>query len=336
VTERATPGHGRGRIWLGVLALVLVVAGGAVYLVVVQHQQGAAASTKGAALPGGLEFVEQSDGKDTVQRLAPDGARGATPLRCQRVYSAAGTTVCLRLSGPGPSYEAAVFDAAGTLLRTVPLAGVPSRARVSASGKIVSWTVFVVGDSYATPGGFSTRTGYLDLRTGTVVDTLEAFTTIVDGTPQVRANANFWGMTVARDDRTFYATLGSGKDTWLMRGDLDTRTMRTVRTNAECPSLSPDQTRVAYKRRTGRLGAWQLTVLDLKTGRETILPGTTGVDDQAAWLTDTTLAYALTPPQAGAPSIYVSAADGTGTPKLVVPQASSPGPVATAPAPKSD
>ena len=58
-------------------------------------------------------------------------------------------------------------------------------------------------------------------------------------------------MTFARDHNTFYATLASGGDTYLVRGDLRERTMVTLRRNAECPSLSPDGTRVVYKKRVG-------------------------------------------------------------------------------------
>lgn len=34
-----------------------------------------------------------------------------------------------------------------------------------------------------------------------------------------------------------------------MRGDVTARTLTTVHRNVECPSLSPDGTRVAYKKR---------------------------------------------------------------------------------------
>ena len=38
----------------------------------------------------------------------------------------------------------------------------------------------------------------------------------------------------------------------------------TIRTDAECPSLSPDGTRVAYKKRGDRArGDWRLAVLDI-------------------------------------------------------------------------
>ncbi|TWP50958.1 hypothetical protein FKR81_17950 [Lentzea tibetensis] len=312
------------RVAVGVAALVAVVLFGAGYVVWTINRPTATASSGGASGTG-LRFVDQSDGRNRVDELAPDGTRTAGSLRCQRVYAAAGTTVCLRLAGLGPSYEVAVLGGSGEVLKTVGLPGVPSRARVSASGKIVSWTVFVVGDSYAVPGGFSTRTGYLDLRTGTVVESLEHYTAYIDGTPTKRDNFNFWGMTFADDDQTFYATLGSGTQTWLVKGDITRGEVRTLRANAECPSLSPDGKRVAYKKRAGTLGAWQLFVLDLESGEETPLPGSNGLDDQAAWLDGSTLAYAKVP-QGQAPAIYASAADGSGEPRLLVSSASSPSP----------
>jgi hypothetical protein len=314
----------RSRLVAGMIALVLVVLFGAAYVLWTVSRQGSA-SASGGASSAGLRFVDQTDGRNRVDVLAADGSRTAGSLRCQRVYSAGGTTVCLRLAGLGPSYEVAVLDSAGAVVKTVGLAGVPSRARVSASGQIVSWTVFVVGDSYAVPGGFSTRTGFVDLRDGTVVESLEHFAATIEGKVEQRENVNYWGVTVADDDRTFYATLGSGSQNWLVKGDLKGRTVQTVRPGAECPSLSPDGTRVAYKKRGGALGAWQLVVLDLATGKETAIPGSQGMDDQAAWLDNATVAYAKVP-QGEAPAIYSSTADGAGEPALLAASASSPSP----------
>lgn len=315
---------GRHRVAVGVASMVIVVVAVAVYVVSAVRSERAAASAPGAAVAGGLRFVDNGGGRNLVSELDPAGARTTSDLSCLRVYTAGGTTVCLRMGVPG-AYEAAVH-VGGELVRTVPLPGTPSRARVSASGKVVSWTVFVTGDSYLAPGGFSTRTGILDLADGTLVESLEEFpTVIVEGKPDKRVDENYWGVTFAGDDNTFYATLGSGERTWLLRGDLDRRTLTTVRQDAECPSLSPDGSAVAYKKRAGRLGGWRLFVLDLASGRETEVPGSDGVDDQAAWLDDATLAYAKVP-TGGVPTIYASAADGTGAARELVRAASSPSP----------
>lgn len=319
---------GRHRTAVGVAALVAVVLAGGGYLAwTVANRPAAPVVTADPATTGGLLFIDQRGGANTVVRRDGSGATSATGLRCQRVYSAGGTTVCLRLAGIGPRYEAAVLDAAGAELRVVPLPGVPSRARVSDDGTLVTWTVFVTGDSYLTPGGFATRVGILDLRDGSLTESLEHYRLYLDNAPYQRSDLNYWGVTLADDGRTFYATAASGGRTWLVRGDLVAHTAHAVRENAECPSLSPDGTRVVYKKRAGRLGAWQLHVLDLASGVETPLPGTSPVDDQAAWLDNHTIAYALSSGGGVPPAIHTSRADGTGEPAVLVAEASSPTPV---------
>ncbi|MGA6163475.1 hypothetical protein [Amycolatopsis magusensis] len=318
----------RHRVAAGIVAMVLVVLGGGGYVFWTSATGRAGEAV--SAMPGDLLFIDQSDGRDVVQRVPladPGGPRQDTAERCQRVYAAGGTTVCLRLAGPGPSYEVAVLGADGRVLRTLGLAGIPNRARVSASGQVVSWTSFVTGDSYAVPGGFSTRTGVLDLRTGTLIESLEDFSTTVAGEPLLAADRNYWGVTVAADDRTFYATVSSQNRTWLVKGDLLDRTMREVRPGPECPSLSPDGTKVAYKKRLGRFGQWELAVLDLTTRHEQVLPGTVGIDDQAAWLDDTRLAYAQVPGDGRKSSVFAVRADGSAPPELLVADASSPVPM---------
>jgi hypothetical protein len=318
------------RIAVGIAAMVLVVAGGGVYVVATAASIDKNSGPATAAVSGDLLFVDLKDGRDQVEKVrmdTPGGPRSNTSLRCQRVYAAAGTTVCLRLAGPGPTYEAAVLDASGNELRAIGLAGIPTRARVSASGKVVSWTTFVSGDSYSVPGGFSTRTGILDLRTGQVIDTLEGFTATVGGERFTTSDRNFWGVTVAADDRTFYATMASQNRTWLMKGDLVTRTLQDVRQTAECPSLSPDGTKVAYKKRTSRLGPWELAVLDLHSDKEVTLPGTIGIDDQAAWLDENRLAYGKSSQAGQNSAIFSVSADGSSPPVLMIPDAASPVPL---------
>ncbi|MFT7838618.1 hypothetical protein Q5530_20955 [Saccharothrix sp. BKS2] len=318
---------GSRRVVLAVAAIVLVVVAGAVYVMAVAREGSRVAPAAASAGRGDLLYVELADGRSRVEQLslADPGARSATGRTCQRFYRAGGTEVCLRLAGPGPTYEVEV-SRGGAVVKTVPLPGIPSRAKVSASGQVVSWTSFVTGDSYAVPGGFSTRTGFLDLRSGEVVESLEGFAADIEGSPHSAQDTNYWGLTVGTDDRTFYATLASGGFTWLVRGDLRTRAVTSLRRDAECPSLSPDGTRIAYKKRIGRLGPWDLAVLDLATGAETRLPGTAGVDDQATWLDDDTLAFAAVPRDARHPAVHLVPADATTPATLVVPDATSPSP----------
>jgi hypothetical protein len=69
-----------------------------------------------------------------------------------------------------------------------------------------------------------------------------------------------------------------------------------------------------------------LVVLDLHTNQERVLPDTGGIDDQAIWLDDSTLAYgAAKNNQKNA--IYFVPADGTAPGRQVIPNAASPVPV---------
>ena len=154
-------------------------------------------------------------------------------------------------------------------------------------------TLFVTGHAYD-PGSFSTQTTIIDLATGSKIADLEHFT-VLRGNRQVTAvDVNFWGVTFARDSDRFYATLATGGKTYLIRGSVRERLARVIHENVECPSLSPDGTRIAYKKRTGsRTAPWRLTVLDLATMRETPLSEERSVDDQAEWLDDGRVLYAV-------------------------------------------
>ncbi|MGW2487580.1 TolB family protein [Streptomyces sp. NPDC001606] len=244
----------------------------------------------------------------------PAGARTASGLKCLRFYAASGTGVCLQaVHGPvSDTYRALVLDARLRTLHRYDVPGIPSRARVSPTGHFAAWTAFVGGDSYAGTN-FSTRAAIVDTRSGTLIPTLEDFRIVKDGRPYRAADVNFWGVTFAADDRTFYATLATKGRTYLVRGDLRSRTLTTVHENVECPSLSPDGTRIAYKKRVKGLpkdAPWRLYVLDLRTWRETPLAERRSVDDQAVWKDDHDIVYAL-PGDYGA-DLYEVPADGSG------------------------
>ncbi|MCB5180448.1 TolB family protein [Streptomyces antimicrobicus] len=278
-----------------------------------------------AAAGGGRRLVFRNmawgphrDELATVPAEDPRAPRTASGVSCLRLHAAAGTGICLQSvkggAGVQDGYRAVVLDASLRELAAHPLAGIPTRARVSPGGHLAAWTVFVGGDSYAGTD-FSTRTSVLDLRTGRLEASLEDYAIRKDGRIHKAVDVNFWGVTFTPDEQGFYATLATGGTTYLVRGDLAARTVTTLRENAECPSLSPDGTRIAFKKRIpGRPAEapWQLHVLDLATGAETPLAEQRSVDDQAVWLDDRTVAYAL-PGDFGA-DLYAVPADGSGAP----------------------
>jgi hypothetical protein len=199
------------------------------------------------------------------------------------------------------------------------VAGIPSRARVSPDGRYGAVTLFVAGDSYAAAGAFSTRTTIIDLARGRKVAGLEDFVVTRDGRRITATDANFWGVTFARDGDRFYATLATGGRTYLIEGSVRARSARVIDDNVECPSLSPDGTRIAYKKRVpSKTRPWRLTVLDLTTMRETPLAETRSVDDQAEWLDDEHVLYGLD----GA--VWSARADGGGRPVRFLAGAASP------------
>ncbi|MFJ5304068.1 TolB family protein [Streptomyces sp. NPDC088350] len=262
----------------------------------------------------------------TVPAADPSGPRTASGLKCLRFYASSGTGVCLQaVHGPvTDTYRALILDAHLKETAHYDVPGIPSRARVSPTGHFAAWTAFVGGDSYAGTN-FSTRAAIVDTRTGRFIPTLESFRILKDGHVYHAADVNFWGVTFAADDRTFYATLATKGKTYLIKGDLRAGTVTTLHTNVECPSLSPDGTRIAFKKRVPGLpkdAPWHLYVLDLRTMRETPLAEPRSVDDQAVWRDDHTIVYAL-PGDYGA-DLYEVPANGTGKPRRISTAAVSP------------
>jgi len=190
-------------------------------------------------------------------------------------------------------------------------------------------TVFVSGHGYD-GGGFSTRTTIVDTTSGTLLGDLEEFAISRDGSALQSPDFNFWGVTFARDSNRFYATLGTGGRTYLIEGDVAAHQARVIYEGLECPSISPDNTRIAFKKQLGNAGRsyWQPRVLDLATLTETPLATETrNVDDQIEWLDDGTIVYALPddgPAATAGTNLWALAADGSGTPYLLVPHAASP------------
>ena len=153
---------------------------------------------------------------------------------------------------------------------------------------------------------------------------------MTDGGKTVKdANQNYWGVTFAADSDNFYATLGRGKHIQLITGSVSSRSAHTMQDGVECPSLSPDQSRIAYKSRTGgdfTAVKWRLHVVDLRTGKDIALAETRNIDDQVEWLDNNTILYSIvrSPTGTAVKDTYAVPADGTGQPTTYVKGAFSP------------
>jgi hypothetical protein len=316
------------RVLVAVAATLVLAAVAVIYVLSVRTRE--AAGTQGAVTLTGPRLIARStaDGSRghlvSVSTSDPGGARAVSPLSCVRVYAAGGTGLCLRQDSDLTTYQLAVLGTDLAVKREIPLVGVPNRARVSGSGRMVAWTVFVTGDSY-NGGQFSTRVGILDTVSGQLAGTLEDYAVTVNDKPYQAMDENFWGVTFAADDNTFYATMSTAGKRYLIQGDFAKSTVRTLRENVECPSLSPDGTRIAYKSAVNGdpTKGWRLSVLDLVTGQVTPLGETRSVDDQPAWLDAHTIGYGL-PRGPDHADIWSVPADGTGVARLLVPDAESP------------
>jgi hypothetical protein len=252
--------------------------------------------------------------------IAPLGdataARAATALKCDRISFAGGRGICLQTSlGVLTKYEAVVFDSQFKPIVTMKLDGAPTRTRISPDGRYGATTVFVTGQEHGYNSvSFSTKTTLIEMASGKAVTDLEQFKVVRDGQPFAAKDFNFWGVTFARDSNVFYATLMSDRKTYLVRGDVAARSMTVLRDNVECPSLSPNNQLIAYKKRVGGdLAPWRFYVMDLATMTERPIAGEArSIDDQLEWLDDRRVLYAtLRSSQSAVTDVWVADVSGT-------------------------
>jgi hypothetical protein len=331
----------RGRVVAFVAVVLLAAVVATAYAVLESRQVRAERSaqpqvptTEAAAVATGPRIVFRHSGLDSQYGLVamvpladPGGARAFTDASCDRVAAWDGGASCLVTEhGMLTTYEAQELGPDWQVRESYPLPGVPSRTRVSPDGTLVATTSFVTGHSYLSVG-FSTATVVRELNGGHSWGNLEGFRLVLEGRESKPVDRNIWGVTFV-DDRRFYATVATGGRTWLVEGDLSERTLTSVAEGAECPSTSPDGSRVAFKVdvAAGDATEWSLAVLDLTTGERTeIGDGPRGVDDQVAWLDDDTLMYGL--PRADEPAVsdvWTVEARAGAQPQLLIEEAWSP------------
>ena len=293
--------------WIVLLTIALLaVTVSALAIILARHQSNTGPST-GNLVPAAslnhqpfLLFRNTQLNKDygTMELTSagdPGVDRAITSLKCERVAYAGERGICLSGTSGGlfSSTHAIVFNSNFKPLYSIPLPGYPSRTQVSRNGQYGATTDFVSGDSYTT-AGFSTRTYLINLRTGRILFDLEQMQVYRDGSRFENVNFNFWGVTFAPDNNQFYATLGSGNDTYLVKGNVKTKVATVLLTGVECPSLSPNGKQIAFKHRNPGIEiTWRLYVLNLTTMHSHPLAETRDVDDQATWLNNSTVAYAL-------------------------------------------
>jgi len=308
-------------------ALCMVVAVGYVAIAASRRSDTAPPSrTAGidlAALRGAVLYRAAGDDASPAYGLVDVATRSdrarprPTGLRCDRVHFAAGRGLCLDAPGTG-IFSARVLDGRLRQVASLRLPGLPSRARVSPDGRYGAVTAFVAGHSYA-QHSFSTQTLIFETAHPKKLVDLERFT-IMDGPRRLdSSDLNVWGTTFAAASGQFYATAKSNGTTYLIKGDVRSRRAEALHTNVECPSLSPDGSRVAYKKVVAaKAGAWRLHVLDLATMRETALSEERQVDDQVEWLDDDRVLYGVDG------DVWVARADGRGRPRRFISNAESP------------
>lgn len=263
----------------------------------------------------------------TASLSEPNGQRALLGMACDRVYAARNLVSCLTTrNGIPTTFETSTYGAALQQQGTWALGGIPNRTRVSPDGSLVATTVFVSGHSYAS-SGFSTQT-IISSADGSLHTNLEDYALIHDGARIKASDRNIWGVTFSPGKpNDFYATASSQGNVWLVHGDIAAQTLTITASGVECPSISPDGQRIAFKKSTsGTLaGTRQPAVLELETGNVKILGDQRDLDDQIEWLDNSTILYGMPREDTGPDSdIWSLSLEPGAAPQLFIEHAWSP------------
>jgi hypothetical protein len=223
-------------------------------------------------------------------------SRRATPLHCERMYYAGGRIACARLENDSSRWHINLTiysqDFKEEFKTEVPGATI-SRVRVSADGRFGAMTNFVVGHSYNDAFGFSTATHIIDLNNQELMESLETWPLLHNGERVFAIDLNLWGVTfMPGDSDHFFATARYNRKNYLVEGRISTKQMTVIYDNVECPSISPDGTRIAFKQAVPGFG-WVPAIVDLKTMQQTTLDEASSLDDQIEWLDASQIIYEL-------------------------------------------
>ena len=176
----------------------------------------------------------------------------------------------------------------------LPLGMIVSRARIASDAAYASSTAFVSSGGYSA-GNLSTEALVIDLKTNKILPQLERWVIRQNGKAvnykdPANKDLNVWGVSFVRgQSNVFYATVQFNKVQYLAKGDVAKQSLEVMKAGIECPSVSPDGKRIAYKHRDKQ--RWHSAVLDLTTFKTTVFKDPSSVDDQIEWLDNDTLLY---------------------------------------------
>jgi hypothetical protein len=330
----------RARLVAVIAAGALIVLGVGAYLVVSLADRGPVTSvtlpdsptSEAEAAAGATESylafrqtaVDENYGRvGTTPLDEPAAEPDLRDLSCERIHMSATSGVCLSVDRRAvTTAEVLLLDGEMNVRHRLATPGIPSRARVSPDGRWAATTTFVTGHSYA-QSGFSTQTEIYDMASGESLGNVEEFTITQDGAEVTAVDVNVWGVTFSADGESFYATVKTGGEVFLARGDVSKQAVEMLDVPAECPSLSPSGKLLAYKAVSGP-GIWEIRVRSLADDSVTVVAETRSVDDQIEWLDDATVVYGLGREGEAVTDVWAAPADGSGQPQVLIPQAWSP------------
>jgi hypothetical protein len=333
----------RRRRTIGFVAVVLLCVGTTVTYLLVQRTANVAAAAAAAEREAdtprlGYEdildvphvVVRNTEAGPSYGKVAliplddPDGPRAIVDISCERISATDAGAICLqRVPGVLSTYRTVFLDSRLQEIGGQDLPGLPSRARISRDGRYAAATAFVAGHAY-TDAQFSTHTVITDLESGTPLGELESWTTLQGGVELTAIDRNYWGVSFVGDGPGFYATLGTGGQFLLVKGDVTTRTMEVIGISGACPSVSPDGDGIVYKRVTAS-GEANFVNMDAETRRAVPLDEERPVDDQASWADDENVLYTVGRDDGATAGFDVwTAPVGGGAPALLIADAASP------------